>query len=118
MPLLRTETGCRCKNTLVSITTTRLRRSRGAGWRKMLFQTCELRMKSPMAIWVRGQGSRLQWLSQQNVRIRIVPLPQLALEFAGFVYHQLAVVATPDGVAFEWTGGGAFKVHAADLEAA
>src|SRR4051794_34302134 len=50
MPLLRTDTGCRCRKTLVSITTTRLRRSRGAGWRKILFQTCELRMKSPMAI--------------------------------------------------------------------
>ena len=31
MPLLRTETGCRCRNTFVSMTTTRLRRSRGAG---------------------------------------------------------------------------------------
>src|SRR5438132_12619678 len=47
MPLFRTDTGCRCRKTFVSITTTRLRRSRGAGWRKMLFQTCELRMKSP-----------------------------------------------------------------------
>src|ERR1700756_1042289 len=51
MPLLRTETGCRCRKTFVSITTTRLRRSRGAGCRKMLFHTCELRMKSPMAIY-------------------------------------------------------------------
>src|SRR5579885_2481489 len=50
MPLLRTETGCRCRKTLVSITTTRLRRSRGAGWRKMLFQTWLLRTKSPMAM--------------------------------------------------------------------
>src|SRR2546429_8166558 len=47
MPLCRTDTGCRCRKTLVSMTTTRLRRSRGAGWRKILFQTCELRMKSP-----------------------------------------------------------------------
>src|ERR1700704_5546191 len=48
MPILRTETGCRWRNTFVSITTTRLRRSRGAGWRKMLFQTWEFLMKSPI----------------------------------------------------------------------
>src|SRR5579864_2233752 len=47
MPLLRIDTGCKCRNTFVSITTTRLRRSRGAGWRKMLFQICELRIWSP-----------------------------------------------------------------------
>src|SRR5438094_8893247 len=51
MPLLRTETGWRWRKTLVSMTTTRLRRARGAGWRKMLFHTCELRMKSPIAIY-------------------------------------------------------------------
>src|SRR5881227_2167906 len=50
MPLLRTETGCRWRNTLVSMTTTRLRRSRGAGWRKTLFQTCEFLIQSPTDI--------------------------------------------------------------------
>src|SRR5437762_1229593 len=47
MPCLRMETGCRWRKKLVSITTTRLRRSFGAGWRNTLFQTCEPRMYSP-----------------------------------------------------------------------
>src|SRR5262249_14708714 len=101
MPLLRTETGCRCKKTLVSITTTRLRRSRGAGWREMLFQTWEPRIKSPMAL----NRSNLeppplvQRRPFENVRSPVVPLAEFALEFARLVHHDLAVVSLADGVA-------------------
>src|SRR5438105_13958173 len=74
MPLLRTDTGCRWRKTLVSITTTRLRRSRGAGWRKMLFQTCELRMKSPTDMGVlytlTKESASLHWPSSfWNLRL-------------------------------------------------
>src|SRR6218665_2353680 len=41
------EAGCKCRKKLVSITTIRFRRSSGAGCRKTLFQTCELRIVSP-----------------------------------------------------------------------
>src|SRR5579872_2613027 len=102
MPLLRTDTGCRCKKTLVSITTTRLRRSRGAGWRKMLFQTCDPRIQSPMAgIKRSSSGANQQAILQQNVRIRVVPLAKLFLELARLVHDQLAVVGFLDGVALE-----------------
>ena len=50
MPCFLTETGCRCKKKFVSITTMRLRRSWGMGWRKMLFHTCDSRIISPMVI--------------------------------------------------------------------
>ena len=47
IPCFLIETGCRCRKKLVSITTTRLRRSTGMGCRKMLFQICDSRMISP-----------------------------------------------------------------------
>src|SRR5258705_8775141 len=94
MPLLRTETGCKCRNTFVSMTTTRLRRSRGAGWRKMLFQTCELRMKSPMDIV-------LTLDLNQQIRIRVVPLAEFLLELARLVDDDHAFVGLANGVAFE-----------------
>src|SRR5437660_3505910 len=105
MPLLRTETGWRCKNTLVSMTTTRLRRSRGAGWRKMLFQTCELRIKSPMAI-------SIPYRSQKNVRIRIVPLADLALELARLVHDDLAFLGAANSVTLKRPRRGALEVDA------
>src|SRR6266446_5283328 len=114
MPLLRTETGCKCRNTLVSMTTTRLRRSRGAGWRKMLFQTCELRMKSPMDI-VLTLGSQLL---DQQIGIRVVPLADFFLELAGLVDDDHAFVGFADGVAFERPRCRAFEVDAGDAEAA
>src|SRR3954452_24014487 len=46
MPLLRTATGCRCRNTFDMIAMTRVRRSRGTPWRKTEFQSCELRTQS------------------------------------------------------------------------
>src|SRR5262245_45537434 len=46
IPCFLIDTGCRCRKKFVSITTTRLRRSSGAGWRKMLFQICDSRMIS------------------------------------------------------------------------
>src|SRR5262245_9123107 len=73
MPLLPTETGCKCRKTVVSMTTTRLRRSRGAGLRKMLFQTCELRMKSPTDILVPLDFDE---------RIGVGPLTEFFLELA------------------------------------
>src|SRR5438128_2179989 len=121
MPLLRADTGCRCRNTLVSITTTRLRRSRGAGWRKMLFQTWELRMKSPTDIAVARRVRRVcddapnqrptpgcvvadsthPTNSHLDIRFRVVPLPQLFLELHAFVDDELAIVADADGPAFQ-----------------
>src|SRR5207245_1095658 len=114
MPLFRTDTGCRCRNTLVSMTTTRLRRSRGAGWRKMLFQTCELRMKSPTDMTVpSGEfGSRF------HERIRITPLAQLFLELLALVDHELAVLADRECPALERARGRSFEVDAGDLEPA
>src|SRR5438477_8807557 len=47
IPCFLIETGCKCKKKLVSMTTTRLRRSTGAGCRMMLFQICDSRMISP-----------------------------------------------------------------------
>src|SRR5438132_7309859 len=108
MPDLRTDTGCRCRNTLVSITTTRLRRSRGAGWRKMLFQTCELRRKSPTDI-----GGPLDF----GEGIRIGPLTEFFLEFAALVDDELAVLADGDGPALQRSGRGAFEIDPGDLEA-
>src|SRR6516162_9150600 len=101
MPLLRTDTGCRCKKTLVSMTTTRLRRSRGAGWRKMLFQTCELRMKSPTDT---GGG-----LLHRDERLGVVPLAALLLELAALVDDDLAVVADAHGPALQRPRGGALE---------
>src|SRR5579872_3444284 len=109
MPLLRTETGCRCRKTLVSMTTTRLRRSRGAGWRKTLFQTCELRMKSPTDIFVslhfdEGFG--------------VGPLTEFFLEFAALVHDELAVVADAQGIAFQRPRRWTLEIDAGDFEAA
>src|SRR5438105_12776877 len=103
MPLFLTDTGCRWRKTLVSITTTRLRRSRGAGWRKMLFHTCELRMKSPTdmekSLEDRRQNQRAEASSREialfcllasdscllsslylDERFRIIPLLELVLK--------------------------------------
>src|SRR5581483_4735467 len=108
MPLLRTDTGCRCRKTLVSMTTTRLRRSRGAGWRKTLFQTCELRMKSPTDI-----GGPLHF----HEGIGVGPLTEFFLELAALVDDELPVLADGDGPALQRPGRGALEVDAGDLEA-
>src|SRR4051812_22224679 len=111
MPLLRTDTGCRCRKTLVSMTTTRLRRSRGAGWRKMLFQTWLFLMKSPtdMSAPFRTSDRGLRILSIRNPRsevrnrlhlderLRVAPLAALLLELPALVHDDLAVVADADG---------------------
>src|SRR5215470_5416165 len=139
MPLLRTDTGCRWRKTLVSMTTTRLRRSRGAGWRKMLFHTCELRMKSPTAMGIpSGLGSwraggvsppdcctaiggltppaRLPPLDLDE-RLGVGPLAALLLELAALIDDDLAVVADAHGPALQRPGGGALEVDAGDVEA-
>src|SRR5438477_5898587 len=108
MPLLRTETGCKCKKTLVSMTTTRLRRSRGAGWRKMLFQTCELRMKSPIAM-----GGALDL----DERFGVGPIAAFLLELLALVHDELAIVADTDGPALQGPRRRALEVDAADVEA-
>src|SRR3954465_12400734 len=97
MPLLRTETGCRWRNTLVSMTTTRLRRSRGAGWRKMLFQICEFRMKSPT-----DTGGLLH----RDVRLGVGPLAAFLLELLALVNDDLTVIADADAPALERPRGG------------
>src|SRR5947209_901720 len=134
MPLFRTDTGCRCRKTLVSITTTRLRRSRGAGWRKMLFQTCEPRRKSPTDItwsFVSRQSSVVsrQWFFATDngplttdklhldERLRVVPLPEFLLELLALIDDELAVVADADAPALQRPGGRALEVDAGDLEA-
>src|SRR5207249_7573928 len=53
-----------------------------------------------------------------DVRIRIIPLPEFLLELAALVHDDLAVVADGDGPAFQRPRGGAFEVHAGDVEAA
>src|ERR1700722_10915048 len=100
MPLLRIDTGCKCRKTLVSITTTRLRRSRGAGCRKMLFQTWELRMKSPTDIG--GPTLRSVGVSPAHIlaggtptlhldeRFRIAPLAAFLLKLLALIDHDLA----------------------------
>src|SRR5438105_2265664 len=114
MPLLRTDTGCRWRKTLVSMTTTRLRRSRGAGWRNMLFQTCELRMKSPTDI---RPSLTLRAPLELDVRLGVDPLPELFLEFLALVHDELAGLKA-DGPALQRPRGGALEVDARDVEAA
>src|SRR5262249_50198195 len=109
MPLLRTLTGCRCRKTLVSMTTTRLRRSRGAGWRKMLFQTWLLRMKSRTDI---GGGSHL------DEGLGVGPLAALLLELARLVDDDLAIVPDSQRPGFQRARGRPLEVDAADVEAA
>src|SRR6516225_9911256 len=113
MPLLRTETGCKCRNTFVSITTTRFRRSRGAGWRKMLFQICELRIDSPIAMRVPCLVRVLHF----DKRIGVVPLAQFFLEFPALVNHDLAIFTDGDRPAFERSRGRALEIDSSDLEA-
>src|SRR6185295_11153457 len=98
MPLLRTDTGWRWRKTFVSMTTTRFRRSRGAGWRKMLFQTCELRMKSPT-----DMGGSL-YLDE---RLGVAPVAALVLELLALIDDDLPVLADADGPALQRPGGGA-----------
>src|SRR5437868_12334018 len=124
MPLFRTDTGCRCRRTLVSITTTRLRRSRGAGWRKMLFQTWELRMKSPTDIEVpdlrlqiedcRFQSAIQNLQSHFDIRFRIIPLPHFLLKLLALVHDDLAVLVEADAPAFQGAGGRPLEINAAD----
>src|SRR5437764_12983712 len=97
MPLLRTLTGCRCRKTLVSMTTTRFRRSRGAGWRKMLFQTWLFRMKSRTDI---GGCSHL------DVGLGVGPLAALLLDLARRFDDELASVPDGDRPALQRPGGG------------
>src|SRR5947199_3560932 len=110
MPLLRTETGCRCKKTLVSMTTTRLRRSFGAGWRKMLFHTWLLRMKSPIAM-------AAPRVSDLDERLGVVPLAALLLELLALIDDDLTFVADGDAPALQRPGGGALEVDAGNVEA-
>src|SRR5207249_4222605 len=55
--------------------------------------------------------------SQQNVRIGIVPLAELALELARLVDDDLAVLGLADGVALQRPRRRALEVDAGDLEA-
>src|SRR5438067_1775545 len=130
MPLWRTDTGCRCRKTLVSMTTTRLRRSRGAGWRKMLFQTCELRMKSPTdtggslagvtaacGLASRAKPQAAGDFSHLDERLGVAPLAAFLLELLALVDDNLAVVADADAPALQRARGRALEVDAADVEA-
>src|SRR5712675_583679 len=102
MPALRTDTGCRCRKTLVSMTTTRLRRSRGAGWRKMLFQICDCLMKSPTDMGAPRKARGLQPAglgSNFDERFRVDPLAALLLELLALIDDELAVLADADGPA-------------------
>src|SRR5947209_4110639 len=64
IPCLRTLTGWRWRKKLVSITTTRFRRSVGIGWRKTLFQTCESVIFSTIDMVALGVASvRVVWLA-------------------------------------------------------
>src|SRR5207248_214350 len=103
MPLLRTDTGCRCRKTLVSMTTTRLRRSRGAGWRKMLFQTWLLRMKSPTDMGEVLHGDE---------GFGVGPLAALLLELLALVDDDLPVVGDAEGPALQRPRRGALEVDA------
>src|SRR5438270_3281061 len=101
MPLLRTETGCKWRKTFVNITTTRLRRSRGAGWRKMLFHTWELRMKSPTDMGV---------VLHLDEGFGVGPLAALLLELLALVHDDLPVVADGEAPALQRPWGGALEV--------
>src|SRR5688500_3168732 len=137
MPCFLIETGCRCRKKLVSITTMRLRRSTGAGCRKMLFQICDSRMISPSVAMrerseVRGQRSEKsaaiqnpkfkienpKWRSHRHKRRRVLPLPHFLLERAAFVDQQLPVVGQADRVPLQRPRGGALEVDAFLVKAA
>src|SRR5438105_3672170 len=128
MPLFRTDTGCKCRKTLVSITTTRLRRSLGAGWRKILFQTCEPRINSPRLIALfHDQGPLAAWLgscqaasgragSHLDKRLRVAPLAAFLLELLALVHDDLAVVADANRPALQRPGSRPLEVDAGDVE--
>src|ERR1700687_2255781 len=109
MPLWRTDTGCKCRKTLVNITITRFRRSRGAGWRKTLFRPCHLRMKSP---------TDMRCPLYLDVRFFVGPFAAFLLELLALVDDQLAVVADTNGPALQRPGSGAFEIDAGNVKTA
>src|SRR4051812_26486743 len=97
MPCFRTLTGWRCRKKFVSITTTRLRRSLGIGWRKTLFQTCVSVILSTMAIvgpW--GLSCLVCQGSGDDEAIRVAPLLQLFLVLLALVDDHLAGLVQAD----------------------
>src|SRR5437588_8901883 len=77
IPLFRTATGCRCRKTLDMMAMTRVRRSRGTPWRKIEFQTCELRMYSrgdiaDCGLWISDCGMQVprRWGDDRRLRWR------------------------------------------------
>src|SRR5687767_8852445 len=118
MPCFLIDTGCRCRKKFVSITTMRLRRSTGAGCRKMLFQICDSRMISPsVAIGCGSQGSGVRELDSY-VRRSVLPLAHFLLKRAALVDEELTVVGQADRVALERAGRGAFEIDPVLVKAA
>src|SRR5690348_7556452 len=117
MPCFLMETGWRCRKKLVNTTTIRLRRSVGAGWRKIDFQICELKMMSPRAVHMligRYEKSLGKWLlnllltdSNLHKAPGVLPRPHLLLERAALVHLELPIVGHVDRIPFERTRGGA-----------
>src|SRR5688572_6612516 len=138
MPLRRTATGWRWRNTLDMMAMTRVRRSRGTPWRKIAFQSWELRTQlsgpviKPMfprpLLSSTGKRSGFSLLlcvsaslrlcgsltSYGNKAVRIVPLPEFLPEDPALVDHQKAVFDSY-GEALQGPGGGAFEVDAVDV---
>src|SRR4051812_36202334 len=107
MPLLRTATGCRCRKTLLMMAMTRVRRSRGTPWRKIEFQTCELRIESSIPM--------MQFPLQGYEAFRIHPFTELFAINLSHVHDDVSFGVAGDGVPLQRARGRAFEVHTGDV---
>src|SRR5262245_48183081 len=126
MPCFLIDTGCKCRKKLVSITTIRLRRSTGIGWRKMLFQICDSRIVSPRlgivvcvaACGDSAKGRRKNAHSHGDVTRAVLPIAFLFQEQLALVDFQLTVVREVNGVTLERPGRGALEVDPVFIKSA
>src|SRR5262245_21177034 len=123
-PDLRDFTGCRCRMTLDSITSTRLRLVPGMPCRKKEFHTCDrvrpfhvrLIMRPPCGST--GAACRCAASSQGQEGFGVRPLPLLLLILLRLVDQDLAVVREHDTIALERARRRTLEVDAGDVEAA
>src|SRR5215471_4835530 len=128
-------TGCRCRKTFDSITSTRLRSLSGRSCRNTDFQTCvsvsQFQNRTPIPSWgaivfvsamvsLQGPptGGHYVRPSHLQERFRIDPLSELVLVMLALVHQDLAVVGQDDARAFERPRRRTFEVDAGQPETA
>src|SRR5262249_13550666 len=113
-------TGCRCRNTFDSITSTRLRSLSTRPCRKIDVHACvsvsQFQKRVPTPSF--GATVLVSAMSRLHERLGVGPLPELVLELPRLVHQDLSVVGQDDARALERPRRRTLEVDSREPEAA